>query len=270
MEIWDVYDEKGNKLNKTISREEKLLDNEYHLVCDCLVRHIDGSILLMKRDPSKKIYPSFYEATAGGSALVNETPLECVKRELKEETGIECDEFTLVNFEVSKDKHGIYYSYVCTVNCPKDSIILQEGETSDYKWVDLEEFKEFLESGLLVKSQSDRFKKYYDTFEIGYNFMVVIDRPLGSVHPQHKDIVYPVNYGYIKGRIGGDNEEQDAYVLALEDIPMKTYIGRLIGVVIRIDDNETKWIISNRDFSEKEILEKINFQEKYFKSVLIK
>ena len=100
--------------------------------------------------------------------------------------------------------------------------------------------------------------------------MVVIDRPLGSVHPKHKDIVYPVNYGYIKGRIGGDNEEQDAYVLALEDIPMKTYIGRLIGVVIRIDDNETKWIISNKDFSEKEILEKISFQEKYFKSVLIK
>ncbi|MBE6143256.1 MAG: inorganic pyrophosphatase [Erysipelotrichaceae bacterium] len=100
--------------------------------------------------------------------------------------------------------------------------------------------------------------------------MVIIDRPLGSIHPKHKNIVYPVNYGYIPNRIGGDNEEQDAYVLALEDIPLKSYIGRLIGVIIRIDDNETKWIISNRDFSEKEILEKVSFQEKYFKSVLFK
>lgn len=269
MEIWDVYDEKGNKLNKTITRDKKLLDNEFHLVCDCLVRHLDGSILLMKRDPSKKIYPLFYEATAGGSALVNETPLECVKRELKEETGIECDEFTLVNYEINKEKHGIYYSYVCTVDCPKDSIVLQEGETVDYKWINESEFKEFLESDLVVKSQSNRYKKYYDIFEIGNSFEVVVDRPLGSVHPKHKDIIYIVNYGYIKGRIGGDNEEQDAYVLGIDE-PVNSYRGKLIGVVIRIDDNESKWIISNRDFSEKEILEKINFQEKYFKSVLIK
>ena len=158
MEIWDVYDEKGNKLNKTITRDKKLLDNEFHLVCDCLVRHLDGSILLMQRDPSKKIYPLFYEATAGGSALVNETPLECVKRELKEETGVECDEFTLVNYEIDKEKHRIYYSYVCTVDCPKDSIILQEGETVDYKWINESEFKEFLKSDLVVKSQSNRYK----------------------------------------------------------------------------------------------------------------
>lgn len=269
MEIWDVYDEKGNKLNKTINRGEKLLNNEYHLVCDCLVRHIDGSILLMKRDSSKKIYPSFYEATAGGSALVNETPLDCVKRELKEETGIDCDKFTLVNIETNKERHGLYYSYVCIVSCPRDSIVLQKGETVDYKWVDLEEFKEFLKSDLVVKTQSNRFQKYYDTFEIGNYFKVIIDRPLGSVHPKHKDIVYPVNYGYIPGRFSGDNEEQDAYILG-EDNLVESYEGKLIGVLIRINDNETKWIISNKDFSEKEILNKIDFQEKYFRSVLFK
>lgn len=269
MEIWDIYDEKGNKLNRTITRGEKLLDNEYHLVCDCLVRHVDGSILLMKRDPSKKIYPSYYEATAGGSALVNETPLECVERELKEETGIECNDFTLVNYEVDKEKHGIYYSFVCTVDCLKDSVIFQEGETCDYKWVNVTEFKEFLKSDLVVKSQSKRYKKYYDVFEIGNTFEVVIDRPLGSTHPKYPDIIYPLNYGYIEGIMAGDNENQDAYILGIDE-PINSYIGKLIGVVIRIDDNETKWIISNEDFSEKQILEKIYFQEKYFKHILFK
>lgn len=270
MEFWDVYDELGNKLNKIHSRGEKLLDGEYHLVCECLVKHIDGTFLLMKRHPSKKVYPLCYEATAGGSALANETPLDCVKRELKEETGIACDNFIQVNYSISKERHAIYYSYVCEVDCLKDSVILQEGETIDYKWVDVDEFKDYISSTESVKTQVERYKKYYDTFEIGYNFMVIIDRPLGSIHPKHKNIVYPVNYGYIPNRIGGDNEEQDAYVLALEDIPLKSYIGRLIGVIIRIDDNETKWIISNKDFSEKEILEKVDFQEKYFKSVLFK
>lgn len=40
---------------------------------------------------------------------------------------------------------------------------------------------------------------------------VVIDRPMGSFHPEHKDLYYPVNYGYVEGILGGDQEEQDVY-----------------------------------------------------------
>lgn len=28
---------------------------------------------------------------------------------------------------------------------------------------------------------------------------VVIDRPMNTYHPEHKDLFYPVNYGYIEG-----------------------------------------------------------------------
>lgn len=28
---------------------------------------------------------------------------------------------------------------------------------------------------------------------------VVVDRPLGSYHPKHKDIYYPINYGFVEG-----------------------------------------------------------------------
>lgn len=33
---------------------------------------------------------------------------------------------------------------------------------------------------------------------IGNIVKVTVDRPLGSYHPKHKDIYYPVNYGYIE------------------------------------------------------------------------
>ena len=46
---------------------------------------------------------------------------------------------------------------------------------------------------------------------------VVIDRPLGSVHPQYKDTVYEVNYGYVPDILGGDGEAQDAYILGVEN-----------------------------------------------------
>ena len=33
---------------------------------------------------------------------------------------------------------------------------------------------------------------------------VTVDRPLGSYHPEHPDVYYPINYGYIKGTIAAD------------------------------------------------------------------
>ena len=47
---------------------------------------------------------------------------------------------------------------------------------------------------------------------IGKRVTVKIDRPMGSYHPKHKDIFYPINYGYIEGIMAPDGEEQDAYV----------------------------------------------------------
>jgi len=35
---------------------------------------------------------------------------------------------------------------------------------------------------------------------VGDIVKVVVDRPLGSYHPKHKDMYYPINYGYIEGR----------------------------------------------------------------------
>ena len=270
MEKWDLYNRNFEKLDKIHYRGEKLQEGEYHLVGECLVRHLDGSYLLMKRHPNKKMFPLCYEATAGGSALCGESPLECIKRELHEETGIVSNDFRLINQSINDSNHTIYFTYLCYTDCDKNSVSIQENETIGYKWINEEEFKEFVKSDECVTTQIKRLNKYFDTFLIGSTFEVIVDRTLGSTHPKYPDIVYPLNYGYIPNIIGGDNEEQDAYVLTSLNTPLKTYKGKLIGVVIRVDDNETKWIISNEDFSEKQILEKINFQEKYFRHVLFK
>nr|MBQ4318214.1 NUDIX hydrolase [Clostridia bacterium] len=73
MEKWNAYTENGALINQILLRDEPIPDGLYHLVCEVLVRHVDGSYLCMKRDPSKPIYPGYYEATAGGSALMGET-----------------------------------------------------------------------------------------------------------------------------------------------------------------------------------------------------
>ena len=59
---------------------------------------------------------------------------------------------------------------------------------------------------------------------IGTIVKVTVDRPLGSYHPKHKNLYYPINYGYIEG------------VIAPEDT----------------------------SFTVDEIMEQVKFQEQYF------
>lgn len=40
---------------------------------------------------------------------------------------------------------------------------------------------------------------------------VVIDRPKGSVHPRYPRLVYPLDYGYLKGVSGGDGNNLDVW-----------------------------------------------------------
>lgn len=101
---------------------------------------------------------------------------------------------------------------------------------------------------------------------IGNIVKVIVDRPLGSRHPKHTDIIYPVNYGYIDGIIAPDGEEQDAYVLGV-NVAVKEFTGRVIAVIHRYDDVEEKWVVTPDGiyFNEEEIKSQVDFQERYFK-----
>lgn len=105
---------------------------------------------------------------------------------------------------------------------------------------------------------------------IGDIVTVTVDRPLGSYHPEYKDMYYPINYGYIEGIVVSDGEEQDAYILGVDE-PVEKYTGKIISVVHRADDVEEKWVVCPMDktFSKEEIAEKIHFQEQYFQSEII-
>lgn len=100
---------------------------------------------------------------------------------------------------------------------------------------------------------------------IGKIVTVKIDRPLGSAHPEHPDLIYPINYGYIENIIAPDGEEQDAYVLGV-NIPVSSFEGRIIAIIHRKNDVEDKWVVApeNALFTKEEIQNLTHFQEKYF------
>ena len=99
---------------------------------------------------------------------------------------------------------------------------------------------------------------------LGKSVKVIVDRELGSKHPEYGHI-YTVNYGYIEGTIAGDGEEIDAYILGVYE-PVESYEGIVIGLIRRHDDVEDKLVVSSKlnDYDKKQISALVEFQERFF------
>lgn len=99
---------------------------------------------------------------------------------------------------------------------------------------------------------------------LGKIVTVKMDRQMGSHHPKH-GFIYPVNYGFVPNTISGDGEELDAYVLG-EFEPLDEFIGKVIAVLHRTNDDDDKLIVcdNNRDFTDDQIDALTEFQERFF------
>lgn len=105
---------------------------------------------------------------------------------------------------------------------------------------------------------------------LGQTLTVKMDRPLGSKHPKW-DFEYPINYGFLPNTKAADGEEIDAYVLGVAE-PIEEFAGVCIAIIHRLNDNDDKLIIApaGQNFTDEEIRRLTDFQEKFFKSVIIR
>lgn len=98
---------------------------------------------------------------------------------------------------------------------------------------------------------------------------VKIDRPLGSKHPKH-GFIYTVNYGFVPNTISGDGEELDCYVLGFFE-PVDSFTGKCIAIIHRTNDDDKLIVVPEGiSFSNDEIRVLTAFQERFFKSIIIR
>jgi inorganic pyrophosphatase len=105
---------------------------------------------------------------------------------------------------------------------------------------------------------------------LGTKVEVIIDRPLGSLHPKW-NFKYPVNYGFIKNTISADGEELDVYVLKVNQ-PLKTFTGQVVAIIHRLNDDDDKLVVIpvNDTITNQEIEQSVEFQEKWFKHKIVR
>jgi inorganic pyrophosphatase len=101
---------------------------------------------------------------------------------------------------------------------------------------------------------------------LGKEVVIGIDRPIGYVHKKENySLTYPINYGYIPGVLGGDDEELDVYLLGVNE-PVDEYKCRIIAIAHRHNDVEDKLVgvPVGMSFTKEEVENAISFQEQYY------
>ena len=95
---------------------------------------------------------------------------------------------------------------------------------------------------------------------------IIIDRPKGTKHPKYKDMVYIVDYGYIKNTKSMDNNEIDVFV---GSDPNKTIDSIICTIDLLKKDSEIKILIGCTEEEKSKIYNFINNSE-HMKGILIK
>ena len=295
-ELWDVYTIDRKKNGKICARgeQENLLKDEFHLWVMVWIKNPEtGKYLVSQRSADKDTDPLKWETVAGHS-IAGDTSLDAALREVFEEVGItlEREKATVLATKVALTYDGFRHNWI------RDSYYFETTEEPDLqrattneviqtRWLTVAEIRKMYDHGDCCLNVKDIFgfednpvpsNRYQDI--IGQVVSGKIDRPKGSYHPRHKEMIYPINYGYVTGIKGGDGAEQDIYLFG-ENSAVAEYTGKVIAVYHRYDDNETKWIVVPCDEkgvihsdielpSDDEIYAQIAFQEQFFSGVLIR
>ena len=157
MELLDLYDEKGNKLNKTVERGKHPYDG-YILLSIVFIKNTKGEYLIQKTSKEK----DFKYATTGGHVTTGETALSCIIRELEEEIGLKVNEEELrfICLDSFPKKLCLFSVYYLEKDINIDELTLQKEEVEFIKWMSKDEILNLIETNEFKESHAHLFQKY--------------------------------------------------------------------------------------------------------------
>ena len=158
MELLDVYDDNGKITGRTIVRGDKtaiLNEHEHVAVAVIFMENDNGEFLIQKTSKEKG---GLFSST-GGHVDSGETPLEAIKREVKEEIGVNIanDDIEEYGF-LSYDKPLRYIFYV-KKNIDINDIKVQKEEVDYVSYMSVNEIINLIETDNMLKSHGIMFNE---------------------------------------------------------------------------------------------------------------
>lgn len=146
MELFDLYDDNRQFLNKTIKRGEQCAINENRQVVHICIFNSNNEMLVQKRQSTKKFWANMWDLSVGGCSISGETSKQTAQRELLEELGINYDFYKqrphlTINFE-----NGFDDFYFIESNIEIENLSLQDDEVQCVRWASREEINDMIKN----------------------------------------------------------------------------------------------------------------------------
>lgn len=133
VEIWDLYDAKGYKTNRTMVRGEDVPAGMYHLGVHIWPINRKGEFLIQQRAQTVQWKPGVWAVT-GGSAVSGEDAMTAARRELREELGYDASEDEMIRVACLKRMNSFCNVFSIRIDLPADAFLLQKEEVQAVKW----------------------------------------------------------------------------------------------------------------------------------------
>ena len=160
MEFWDIYDENKQLTGRKMKRNDWCLkEGEYHLTVLGVIARPDGTFLITKRVMTKAWAPGWWEVSGGG-VQAGESSEEAVRREVKEETGLDVRNaeggYVFTYKRVNPDEGDNYFVDVSrfVMDIDEKDVSFQEAEIDGYMFATREQIESFAKEGKFLHYDS--------------------------------------------------------------------------------------------------------------------
>ena len=160
MEFWDIYDENKQLTGRKMKRNDWCLkEGEYHLTVLGVIARPDGTFLITKRVMTKAWAPGWREVSGGG-VQAGESSEEAVRREVKEETGLDVRNaeggYAFTYKRVNPDEGDNYFVdvYRFVMDIDEKDVSFQEAEIDGHMFATREQIESFAKEGKFLHYDS--------------------------------------------------------------------------------------------------------------------
>lgn len=168
MEEFDLYNNLGEKLHKTMIRGEGNQVGEYHKVVHIWIRRGKGDYLIQQRNKTTDKYP-FQWAPTAGAITKGETMEEAAIRETNEEIGITLDKENLEHI-------GQYFVSNERANYIVEQFLVQQDIDLNSVKLDLSEVKQVMYASIKEIEDMTHKKEFWNFYEIDKNYLNHLER----------------------------------------------------------------------------------------------
>lgn len=157
MELLDVYDDNGKKTGRIVVRgakDETFAEGEHIAVAIIYIENDKDEFLIQKTSEEKG---GNYSST-GGHVNHDEEPIDTIKREVKEELGVDISNDKIIDLGYLIFDFPVRFIFYLRKNIDLKDVVLQKEEVESVSYMSKDELNSIIDEGLMHKAHAKVLK----------------------------------------------------------------------------------------------------------------